>query len=527
MICAAIGIDISRRARSACAATGALCRAQPAPIGADGFVVLATSWLSLGQIAPALLTLHTSLVARSAGVTTPVDAVAGSDDGIVILTEAGARILDPSGVRLRTFAPPPARTAGRRRMEVDGSTAAPGLPADADWARSTDAESIADADDPRLADETDPDAGDTPAQPSPARRSRDALPARDAVIAVGAQSAWLGLPDGLWKVYLATGTAERVVLSGLDPIGRVTASSDGRVVAFVQGQRLYRSRDGGQSFDFVAALGTSPGALAATNTGAIVLLDPADGIARVVAPDGFEFASLPVGRATEVVPCGADALLRGAGTLFVVRWFRDAAAVEPVPGAPGDIGHLACSANGGLWVSSGHELRWSHDRGRSWPGREDPPPGAIAGVAIAGSTIWLAASSGLWTIPARSPPSTPGAQTCGARFIPVPGTGSPTVRRPWSRSSPWWSSLLPRVDLLAAIARHGGRRDMRGMVLLTFSLDHKRVRATERSADLLHPDHGAAAAGFIPIDPAEGAPDEDLTAAEELDALIRVQEESP
>jgi hypothetical protein len=412
-------------------------------------------------------------------------------------------------------------------MDVDGSTAAPGLPADADWARSTDAETIADTDDPRLADEPDPGAADTLDQPSSARRSGDALAARDAVIAVGAHTAWLGLADGLWKVHLATGTAERAASGGLDPIGRVTASSDGRVVAFVQGQRLYRSRDGGQTFDFVAALSAPPRSLAATNSGAIVLLDQADGVARVVAPDGFELASLPVGRATDVVPCGADALLRGAGTLFVLRWLQDAAAVETVLGAPTDIGHLACSANGGLWVSSGRELRWSHDRGRSWPGRENPPPGAIAGVAIAGSTIWLAASSGLWTLYVRSPPSAAATQTCGPRFVPAPRTGSPTGRRPWSRSSPWWSSLLPRVDLLAASARQGGRRDTRGMILLTFSLDHKRVRAAERPADLLRPEHGVAGARFIPIDAAAGAPDEDLTTAEECDALIRVQEEFP
>jgi hypothetical protein len=354
-------------------------------------------------------------------------------------------------------------------------------------------------------------------------------------MAAGGRSAWIGRADGLWQIDLPTGAAWRAAAGPAQEIGLVAASSDGRIVAFFAGGRLHISRDGGETFEAVTETPGRPRGLAATNDGAVVFVQgqgQGGSEARVGAIDPAHgdmswLTRLDPRGARNVVSCGDAVLVWGGGGLSAIRMVSGAATVQEVPAAPAKIDQVVCGGDDGrLWVATGSDLQWSVDQGRSWPGRTENPGGSLAGLAVSGTTIWLASTSGLWKVPdalaaATTPTSTP---TPSRRHSSGTGgdlpLGGPPL--PWGPppSFRWWSTLLPRADLALAAVRTGARRDLRVLLLLTFALGAPTWRQTDDLTRLARQEDAEQSARAMAVSQLDWADDDPLS-AEERRALTR------
>jgi hypothetical protein len=487
----------------------------------------------LGPLVTLFMTNQVGLVVRPTGVTEPIEAIAASEEGVVVVTRAGPFLLDSSGRRIRTLWSVESRVDHRQFMKVDGSDVAPGLPADVDWARGSDTEEIDDTDDPRLADGFTPEPDDPGDAITRAHQTLPTAAATDVSVAAAGPNAWVGHRDGLWQVNLATGGARRAVRAdaGRPAIHSVASSTDGRTVVFVAGHTLVRSSNGGQTFEPVATLPTSPHGVAATNSGAIVFIDGADGAAHVVPPDELDdVTALPIDPVMDLASCGAAVILLHPHALLAVRWSSNKAIVDRQTAVPTGTRRIACGSDEQLWATTGEELFSSDDWGRSWSRRGDIPPGSTRGLAPGGTTIWIASASGLWAaIPGagadREQASIPRFDT-PSEFRALSELRRPSIARVSPDSLRWWSTVLPQVDLVAAAGRRGGRRDVRGLILLTFSFSPRRTLDAITAASLAR---GGPARRLPDVVTARevGAGGRDPVDVEEHEALLTIIEDDP
>ncbi len=497
---------------------------------ADGlFVLLAALHQIVRSTVTTLMIGTVGLVARPAGVSEPIESLAASEEGVVVVTRAGISVMDRTGMRVRTLGSIESRPERRRMMNVDGSGAAPGLPADLDWARRYDIEEIDDADDPRLADEGAPGQGETEDATARIRKHVLTMAATDVSVAAAGSNAWIGRQDGLWQVDLRSGSTRRAVRrdTGHAAIQQIASTADGRIVAFAERYNLYRSSDSGQTFEAVAAVDAPPRAMTATDGGAIVFIDGASGTVRVVPPGRDDnVTTLSVDGAMALVSCGTAALIMRSDTLLAIRWSASSnrPVIETRGAVPPGTRRLACESDQRLWASSDEDLFSSTDKGWSWSRRGDLPPGSTIGIAVGGSTIWIASTSGLWM--ANEIPPVARVQRSAPHSSGPWGFGGPSIARLSLESHRWWSALLPRVDLVAAAARRGGRRDVRGVILFTFTFEPKRARETPIGASLARRESGSEGPR-IGLGGLTGAGYRDAIANEEADALIRIMEEPP
>lgn len=470
---------------------------------------------AVAALATELLATAGSLNPGLPAIVGDVKAVAGSEHGLVVVTPRALLVLDRMGNRLRTSSssasPGPSRRAQTRAQE-EAPWSSLSLPAEVDWARGYDLEEIDDPDDPRLADGGTGVAPDSVSGHGP-RRSSDKVgdnasgtsragegAERVTLATAGGRSGWVGGAAGLWEIDLESGAVQRRLVGSSQGVQAVAASANGNMVAVAQGSDLYRSKDGGRTFELLTrellprelltgAHAPGRAVLAVMDGGAILVLDSGLGTVRVAGsgPAGSGAgAALPVEGATDLAACGQGAIILGTTGVYVTRPVdggspaAGSVMVERVADAPPGATRIACGSTGTPWLVGGQALLLADCHERIWrPLRA--VSGEITAIALTGATPWVATAAGLW---AASLTSTSWAGT-GEE---ADGSGKSSSGRPAAvgdetftristrtsmRSSPgaaWWDSLLPRVDAVVASARLATRRDWRAVIVLTFRL---------------------------------------------------------
>ncbi|MEP6653485.1 MAG: hypothetical protein ABJA82_09020 [Myxococcales bacterium] len=486
-----------------------------------------------------------------------VKAVAGSEHGLVVVTPRAVLVLDRMGRRLRTWSPSASPHRSRRaqtRAHEEASWSSLSLPADVDWARGYDLEEIDDPDDPRLADGgtgVDPDSvsghgprrssdkvGDNASGTSKAGEGAE----RVTLATAGGRSGWVGGAAGLWEIDLESGAVQRRLVGSAVGVQAVAASANGNVVAVAQGSELYRSEDGGRTFELLTRElltgARAPGrvALAVTDGGAILVLDPGSGTVRVagIGPGGSGAgAALPVDGARDLAACGEGAIILGTAGVYVTRPVDGGSravgsvVVERVADAPAGATRIACGSTGTPWLVSGQALLLADCHERIWkPARA--VSGEVTAIALTGATPWVATAAGLW---ATSLMSTSGAGS--GEDAEGFGKTSQTSTRISMRSFPqaaWWDNLLPRVDAVVASARLATRRDWRAVIVLTFQLGRTGPppsTTAQLSSAPVQDSRGAPPAGggaFARAVPGPG--EDDPISVDEEAAVTRILEET-
>ena len=520
--------------------------------------------------------LATELLAMAGGldpgvpaISGDVKAMAGSEHGLVVVTTRDFLVLDRMGRRLRIWsssASPGHSGRARTRAREEVSWSSLSLPPEVDWAREYDLEEIDDPDDPRLTDEgrgVDPDSlpGTGLSQPRgkagehASGTSRAGEGTEQVTLATaGGRWGWVGGAAGLWEIDLESGAVQRRLVGSSGRVQAVAASASGDVVAVARGSELYRSDDGGRTFELVTGARAPGGAaLAVMNDGAILLLDPGSGTVGVAGtgPGASDAgAALPVEGATAIAACGEGAIILGTAGVYVTRPVHGGSraagsvTIERVADAPVGATRIACGLMGTPWLVSGQALLLADCHERIWkPVRA--VSGEITAIALSGDTPWVATTTGLWATSLMSTSATrPGeAEGAGksstgqhadvADGASVRSSPTPSSTRISTRSFPhavWWNCLLPRVDAVVASARSATRRDWRAVIVLTFRLGRTEPppfttarlhQASQASGGARPPDGGDTLARAVPR-----VGEDDPISVDEEAAVTRILEEA-
>jgi len=317
------------------------------------------------------------------------------------------------------------------------------------------------------------------------------------------------------------------------------------VVAVARGGDLYRSRDGGRTFVPVTAAVAVTRSLKVAPDGSILFVGSAKGELWAVPPLGTKAHDLSLQGVEDVAPCGQEVLILREGAVFAGSRWRDRSqfALRKVAEAPAAAKHIVCSEDGATWVVSGEQVCLSVDRGATWTAAP-LPPGAATGLALVGGRIWIAGSSGLWELSIK-PAGMDGEPRAarGSAYAPGPPKDSAALEegfrdRMLRPTEPRWTTLLPRVDLLFAVAHTAAKQELRGLVVLTFSasgaraeasreagrvLDVARWRQASRAAEALRPSK-VESLGVADRNSA-GTAAEDSISVDERSAVLRILEE--
>lgn len=385
----------------------------------------------------------------------PVLALAASEAGVVALTRTEVRLLDAAGFPVRRLGlnDPLAGKRRRRKAHRDGFAAAAGVLDDGEFNDPSDPDSdIEDPENILVEDEV-----------VRQRHAQEGEPLSEAGLAAGGRVAWIGRADGLWRVDADGNAGALAISAGGGAIRKVAASPSGSWVAAASDHQLFRSRDGGDTFDAVLSLIGPVRSLAVTPPGSVFVIDGL-GLRRLRSNDAEAQLIEPSG-ATEVTACGTQAVARAGQWLFTIGEGSDLDGVFDRRAAPPETERVACSADGSLWLGFQPALWMSLDQGQSWSSRSDLQPLPTTSIAITSGWVWVGGSAGLLGLRrdlAREPPEPP-----EPRQLPREDVG-PANCPP--RSWRWWMSALPRIDIGFAVARSLSRRDVRAFFLLTFLL---------------------------------------------------------
>jgi hypothetical protein len=253
---------------------------------------------------------------------------------------------------------------------------------------------------------------------------------RALALAGGAKELWIGTSDGLWRRGLSDDGCVRVGLGGRE-IGVVAAR--GAIVAAISGFTVWRSRDGGISFDVAAVLASAARGVAIGADGVTVLVADGDGLVEIDAARAVKRRL--EGRIDALAPCG-DAVVALAGD-GVHRF--DADGIESFSPDRPPVRALTCGAEGlvaagvGVWVSA-DGARWREDDGAT--GR------SFSAIAVAGGRRWLvteAAELVLAEAPRGGELLAPTAEELALEPPPQ------IIRR---TAPPLWAVLLPRISVV-------------------------------------------------------------------------------
>ncbi|MES1158193.1 MAG: hypothetical protein ABUL67_03740 [Haliangium ochraceum] len=416
-----------------------------------------------------------------------IDALAATAAGVMGTAGPTVRVWDVGGTPVRTLWPAQAAPPAPHG-HANAAVAVPGVTADSGWTAPYDPDDAEPQDDPGLANETTPRistrarAGMT--DKDPGSRGWWAGPRGRVVIAAAGASGWIGRADGLWRIDLASGEAARVFCGADGGVRAVGVSSDGRTLAVTDGGRLWRSRDGGLTFEVTGAFVTgSPRGLAATRGGNVVVVDATG--ARIIRAGGFAPESVGILGASDVVACGSGAVILSPSGLHGLWDASGPTALEPITTPPG-TDRMTCGAGGARWwVRAAAGIFTSTDRGQTWlPGVDPGAAVAIPALAMAATDggIWLATAAGLTFVAAGDGGGPHGGRRWSHERPPTPVTApveawsSPDVAPRW-----WWFGL-PRIDLSFTSAQTTLRREIRGFVMATFTLGRPGPAAARAAA---------------------------------------------
>jgi hypothetical protein len=305
-------------------------------------------------------------------------------------------------------------------------------------------------------------------------------------------------------------------------------------------------------------MSAAPRALAVSTTGSVFFIDGTR--LRVVSPDATQSETVEIEQPLDVASCGAEMAVLARGEVNTISVKTDPGGdallrIERVGATPTGVHRIACVAEGRLEIVYGAELWSSLDGGRSWTARDNLPAVTINGVAATGTAIWIATPVGLLRLPWSQPPSPPAGIACGPGEL-CPGVGSQVssqvtsdvrseaasydrglvdVARPSAggRRWRWWYGTLPRIDLSFAAGHTGLRRDLLGLVVLTFGLSgpsERALRIGRVSTDAARRRLAAHTWRSILTEASSNGTSGDSLAsigAEERRALIQVLEEQP
>jgi hypothetical protein len=404
-----------------------------------------------------------------------VDAVVAVAGGAVSLREGVALFVDAQGrVRGRCAdsgpAGPPVRTRAARDVpDVEDVLRFAGLPDDDDG--SPEAEDALEEEGlgPR------PRARPTRVEEPTVVQAIAAAPAGEVV--------WLATSSGLFRARADGSACARWALHGLDVA--LVAAAGAQVVA-VSEDTVWRSLDGGASFEVAAVLGARPRAVVVSGDGAHALIATDDGVFDPIAPHAVSRV-LEQGAVT-LAACGDTVLILADDGTYVWAPGSVAARVGPRPPARG----LACGATAApsgrraaRWAAAGAGL-WTSGDGVTWT--EEPAPAglSLAGAAPADDGWWLATDDGLVRTHA-GPKLERGADEEGGAQIAAPARAR--------RAPEIWAAALPRVSAaFGGRVQTGARAEWHVWLLVTVPLGRSprwiadlvaiRVETTSRRAAL-------------------------------------------
>jgi hypothetical protein len=344
----------------------------------------------------------------------PVDAVVAAGDGVAALRDGEVVLLDGGG-----------RVVGRCR----GAAPLAGAPRAADRTALPAEEVLGEAglSDEDVSPEAEELLDDEGLEPPPRRRPAPA--AWGAPRAVGLagtpEAVWIAAVDGLWRLDARDGACQPAGLGGLE-ISLVAAR--GANVAALADATLWRSRDGGVTFDVGAVLASRANALELAPDGETALAADEEGVVQVDAGAARTARRVLDGRVDALARCGADVVaLAGDGVHLL-----DADGGDRLAGPRPPVRALACGGERLVAVGVGV---WTSDDGAAWRQEAAGLGSSFAGVAVAAGHAWVASESGLALLDTEEAP--------GVRAEPfAPARPALADRRP-----PSWAGLLPRVAI--------------------------------------------------------------------------------
>jgi hypothetical protein len=284
---------------------------------------------------------------------------------------------------------------------------------------------------------------------------------RALALAGTADGAWVGTADGLWRLDARAGACTPAGLGGQE-ISLVAAR--GAIVLALADLTVWRSRDGGTTFDVAAVLTSPAHALTLAADGETALLADDDGVVEVGAARGFHRRL--DGRVDALAACGLDVVVLADDGVHRL----DAEGGDLLSGPRPPVRALSCGADGLVAVGVGV---WTSPDGAAW--REEPAAAgrSFSGVAYAAGRPWLAGEDGLAVLDA------PDFEAPDRAVDPRRARGPIDDQHP-----PAWAGLLPRV----AIAFDGwtqstGVAGWRLWVRLTVSLGRRWQRTTTENLE--------------------------------------------
>jgi hypothetical protein len=325
-------------------------------------------------------------------------------------------------------------------------------------------------------------------------RALAAVPAADAIWIATSSGIFRGDESGCEAAGLAgrdlvaVAASDRVVIAASDDLlfRREAAQDDdegrdeGRDKRPDDDGRDDDEDDGGATFLVAAGLTTRPRALAVEADGEAIVADD-DGIS-IVGPENSSTRILD--RATDALAvCGGVAAALSSDGVYTWSPGVPPARVGDRPPAHA----LACGRTAAeRWIATGLGV-WTSADGSSWIERVETLGRSVAGSAVVGDRLWLAADDGLVALDLSAPPDLEGTPAAGGAVGASTGGGWAALptRRWLAPAIPW-----PWVTAALGAERTPVRQVWTVMVLLTFPLGRliTRIDPTSLADELVRRD---------------------------------------
>jgi hypothetical protein len=373
-----------------------------------------------------------------------VDAVAAAGEGVAALRDGEVLLLAADGHVVGACRGTSARAGAARRLDGTALSREEVL-----GEAGFSPEDVS----PEAEELLDDEGLDEPARRRPASGAEGAPRAR--AIAGTPDGAWLATAEGLWRLDARDGTCRPAGLGGQE-VALVDAR--GATVVALAGATVWRSRDGGATFE-VAGVLTSPGSALA------LAPDGDDGLTAFVADDEGA-VELDAARGTRrrlearvdaLAACGAAVVALAADGVHLLD-----ADGERLAGPRPPVRALACAPPEVGLVAAGVGV-WTSRDGGAWREEDAGLGRSFAGVAFAAGRTWLASERGLEVLDAGPEP------TAAPEDRPPFGWSGPRPRR-----APLWAGLLPRVSIAYdGWSESAGVSGWRVWLLLTVNLGRR------------------------------------------------------
>jgi len=383
-----------------------------------------------------------------------VDAVAAAGEGVAALRDGEVILLGADGHAVGACRGSQARAGTARRH--DGTTLArEEVLGEAGFSP----EDVS----PEAEDLLDDEGIEAPSRRRPV--SADEGAPRSRALAGTPEGVWIATADGLWRLDARDGACRPAGLGGqeLELVG-----ARGPVVVAVAGATVWRSRDGGATFDVAGVLSSAASALA-VDGGQTVFVADEEGVVEL--GGARSFVRRLDGRVDALAACGASVAVLASDGVHLLD-----ADGERLAGPRPPVRALACAqppSEAGL-VAAGVGV-WTSRDAAAWREEDAGLGRSFAGVAFAAGRAWLASERGLEVLEAGDAPA--------ASDEPPP---RPAARPLEPKRAPSWAGLLPRVSIAYdGWTESAGVVGWRVWLLLTVNLGrHWHRTATANPEDL-------------------------------------------